>query len=94
MTIGLLFLVKVLKDISYSIPYVRTVCNYVFLYIMQRYPYRFTHFATIDYIHMIQFLITPYSIACISIYNDTSIVSQSLQRYKKEVHLMGRPLYL
>ena len=30
MTISTLFLVKVLKDISYSIPYVRTVCNYVF----------------------------------------------------------------
>ena len=48
MTIGLLFLVKVLKDISYSIPYVRTVCNYVFLYIMQRYAYRFTMLATMQ----------------------------------------------
>jgi len=41
-------MMKVLKDISYSIPYVRTVCNYVFLYIMQRYAYRFTILATMQ----------------------------------------------
>ena len=63
-----------------------------FLCIMQRYHYRFTHFATIGYIQIKQLPINSYSIACISICNDTPIVSLSLQRYKKEAHLIGRPL--
>ena len=67
--------------------------KYIYSFFLQRYQYRFTNIATIGYLHMLQFPINRYSITSISICNDTSILLVLLQRYKKEAHHMGRPLY-